>query len=225
MTARLTEVVSRFRQAARGWSRSTGAPHAEEESERQACPGLRRALDRVLRAEGKSQILDLGPLCGPTAVFLADLGARVSVAEFVPPEPPVEPADGEAKPVPPPLALPHADAKFHLVLAWEHLDFLPPERLGEFAGELRRVMAPGGWLVLFSRDRSGGDGSPRPERPSTYRLVAEDAVVRQPAAREPRARWVHPTRTLERALSPLTIQGVHLQRDRTREFLAFKPAR
>jgi hypothetical protein len=226
MTARMAEVVSRFRRAAREWSRAQ-SPAAEavvEEAERQSCPGLKRALERALRADAKPHVLDLGPLCGPTAMFLADRGARVCVEEFVPPAPVVA-APGEPA-VPPPLHVPQPDAKFQLVLAWEHCDFLPPQRLAEFAGELRRLLVPGGWLVLYSRDKSGVGGEPaRLDRPSAFRLVAEDACVRQLAALDPRSRWNHPTGVLERALAPLKVQGIHLQRDRTREFLALNPER
>jgi hypothetical protein len=228
MTARMVEVVSRLGRAARVWSRATAhaAPPAEEEAERQACPGLKRALERALRAEAKPHVLDLGPLCGPTAMWLADRGARVCVEDLDLPAEPAPAADGEAV-APPPLRIAQPDGKYHLVLAWEHFDFLPPARLPELTAEIVRLLAPGGWLVLYSRDKAG-PGAPAAQgtdRRSAFRLVADDAIVRQAVAGDPSPRFIHSTGVLERALAPLKVQGIHLQRDRTREFVALKPER
>ena len=51
-----------------------------------SCPSLAKALKRISTL-AKPQILDLGPLCGSTAVFLANLGARVCVEDFQSPPP------------------------------------------------------------------------------------------------------------------------------------------
>jgi hypothetical protein len=200
-------------------------PGAEPPAETaQKCAGLGRALERVLRAE-QSRILDLGPLCGDSVVYLAGRGAKVSVEEFSapPPAPPRDPkvSDDDAPPLPP-LAIEQSDALFDLVLAWEHIDFVPPERLREFGAELRRVLAQGGYLLLFARNKPVDDDKAW-RRPGRYRVVADDRLVRERGEGPVRRRWVHPTRDIERALAPLTIQGLHLQRNQVREFLAQKP--
>lgn len=189
----------------------------------QSCPSMARVLKRILGGDGKPEILDLGPLCGPTVTYLAGRGARVSVEEFVPP-PPMPPSRTKVPQVAVaervPVAIAQPDEKFDLVLAWEHCDFTPPERLAEFGAELARVVAPGGWLLLFCRDSSAGKTSS--DRPARYRLLADDRLRREAGPGPDRARWAHANREVERALAPLSIQGIHLQRSRVREFLALK---
>jgi len=183
-----------------------------------ACVGLARALGRVLR-EPKPEILNLGPLCGESVVYLAGRGARVTVEDFEPPSPIPPRQPGEIPVVPAPVVLDHSDGKFHLILAWELLDFVPPERLLEFGRELRRVTRDGGWLLLLSQ---AAMPSPREEPLSRYRLLADDLLVRETCEQLPRRRWVHPTREIERALAGFSIQGIHLQRNQMREIVAFK---
>ncbi|HKQ61788.1 MAG TPA: class I SAM-dependent methyltransferase [Candidatus Polarisedimenticolaceae bacterium] len=197
---------------------SGAAPAAPEA---QSCPTLAKALDRVLKRE-KAAILDLGPLCGSSAVYLAGRGARVSVCEFSPPRVSRWREATEADPAPrESIAIDHASGAFDLVLAWEHLDFTPPDRLAEVAGELRRLLADGGWLLLFATNRPATSG-PNTERPGRYRIVADDRIVREATSGPARPRWTHPTREIERALAPLKVQGIHLQRNQVREFLVVK---
>lgn len=205
-------------------STATGRPAAQQPGEgAQSCGGLGQALTRVLKEE-RARILDLGPLCGESAVYLAGRGAKVSVEQFTAPDPapprdPKKPA--EEQPPPPPLTIDQADALFDLVLAWEHTDFVPPERLADFGAELRRVLAQGGYVLLFARNSPAADDKGW-RRPGRYRVVADDRIVREEGKGPLRKRWVHPTRDIERALAPLSIQGLHLQRNQVREFLAKK---
>src|SRR5262245_35301199 len=69
--------------------------------EPQTCPSLARVLER-LRKLDKPEILDLGPFCGDSAVYLAGRGARVSVGEYAAPAPAPKLAPG-AKAVAPAL--------------------------------------------------------------------------------------------------------------------------
>lgn len=181
----------------------------------QPCPTLARAIAQALR-KNKPEVLDLGPLCGDTVVSLASRGARVTVEEFDLPRAAAEEA-APGKPAPrPSVRIDQPDGKFDLVLAWDQLDFVPPDRLHELAREIRRVTAAGGQLLFFSRS-IGATGLDRRGR---YRIVDQDRIVREPASETPRSRWVHPTRMIEQALAGFSIQGIHLQRDQTREFLA-----
>jgi hypothetical protein len=183
-------------------------------------------LKRILEFD-RPEILDLGPLCGHTVVYLADKGARVSVDEYEPP-PPTPPRDPKqpASEEPPgqPLRIEQGDGTFHLVLAWEHFDFTPPERLRDFGGEIQRVLADGGYVLLFAQGGSVED-APEWHRPGRFRLLADDRLVREDSGPPNRKRWVHPTREIERSLGSLAIQGVHLQRNQVREFLAQKSRR
>jgi len=183
-----------------------------------ACPTLERALKAVFRVD-KPDVLDLGPMCGASVIYLADMGARVTVSE---PEihVPAKPIDGDDEsPVTRPFRIDQADEKFHLVLAWEQCDFIPEQHLQEFGAELHRVLRPGGWLLLFSLNCK----QPEPGRPSRYRIISNDRVSREPVAGSPRQRWLYPTRTIERALAPMSVQTLHLQRNQMREFLSLKP--
>ena len=205
-------------------STATRRPEAGQPGEgAQTCGGLGRALERVLKEE-RVRILDLGPLCGDSVVYLAGRGAKVSVEQFTAPDPapPRDPTKpDEEQPPPPPLTIDQADALFDLVLAWEHADFVPPERLADFGAELRRVLAQGGYLLLFARN-SPAEQDEAWRRPGRYRVIADDRLVRETGRGALRKRWVHPTREIERALAPLSIQGLHLQRNQVREFLARK---
>jgi hypothetical protein len=141
----------------------------------------------------------------------------VSVETFDPPLP-LPPGEPDAVPAVPPIHFDQPDKQFSLVLAWELLDFVPPERMQDFAAEVLRVLHDGGWLFLFSRmtPPSGLEQVPR------YRLLADDVVVREPTQLPARRRWATSTRDIERALKGFSIRGVQLQRNQMREFSAVK---
>jgi hypothetical protein len=207
-----------WRRADESLAESIARPTPESGSDAgQACPSLARVLTKVLK-EPRPEILDIGPFCGATAVFLADRGARVSVGELELPLPP-SPAEGE--PVPP-IRLDQPDARYHLVLAWEILDFLPQERLPEFGRELTRILARGGF-ALFIALADASRRAAAATRPPRYRVMAEDRVAWEPAHGAPLERYVHATREIERRLLPLTVHGIHLQRSQMREVLLYRP--
>jgi hypothetical protein len=181
------------------------------------CGTLGRVLSRVYR-ERRPEILDLGPMSGATVMYLAGRGARVHVDEFAPPPPTPERKPGQPPVEIVPVRLDQPDAFHHLVLAWDWIDFMPPERLQDFGAEMRRILREAGWLFLFSHARPP-EGAGRPSR---YRLLADDLIVREQARGPRRRRWVHPNRDIERAFAGFEVQALHLQRDQTREFLLLK---
>jgi cyclopropane fatty-acyl-phospholipid synthase-like methyltransferase len=181
----------------------------------QPCGSLGRILARIFK-QSRPEILDLGPLCGQTVTYLAERGARVSVEPFEPPNPVAE--DAVDPPPSPAIRFDQPDGQFDLVLAWEHLDFIPPESVPEFAQEISRVLRDGGWLFLFSLMAKPSG----PEPPSRFRLLADDLIVREGSGLPARRRWASSTRDIERALKGFSIQGVQLQRNQMREFSAVK---
>jgi hypothetical protein len=183
---------------------------------------VKRVLERIFRT-AKPEVLDLGPLCGDTVIYLADRGARVSVEEFRPPLPTPAPRPGQKRKdvKVEPFRIEQPTERFDLVLAWENTDFIPPDRLPDFGAEVGRILADQGWLLLYSLNSLGED-TPRTGSPSRYRLVGNDQLVREPTQGSDRPRWVYPTREIERALAPLSIQGIQLQRNQIREFVALK---
>jgi hypothetical protein len=183
----------------------------------QPCGGLGRALARLSRS-GKPQILVLGPLCGESVVYLAGRGARVTVDEVELPEPAPVLRPGEQAPALRPVKLDYHSDAFDLVLAWELLDFVPPERLHEFGSEIVRLLRIGGQLIAFAHQKPPSEQAILPR----YRLLADDLVVREEPAAPPRRRYVHPNREFERAIRGLSVQSIHLQRSQLREILASK---
>ncbi len=183
----------------------------------QPCGGLGRAIARAFR-EGKPQILVLGPLCGESVVYLAGRGARVHVDEVELPEPVPPRQPGEPAPALRPVRLEHPSDAFDLVLAWEMLDFVPPERLHEFGAEIFRVLRVGGQLVAFAHQKPPSERAILPR----YRLLADDLIVREEPGSPAIRRYVHPNREFERAIAGLSVQSIHLQRSQMREILASK---
>ncbi len=180
-------------------------------------PGLRKSIDRTFR-DGKARILDLGPMCGPSVVDLASRGAQVCVEEFAPP-PPLSTADDKGEPGEVrPIRFEHDDASFDLVLLWERLDFVPPDRLREFCQEVRRVLKVGGWVLALTSSRK----EPRRASAARIRIVDEEHIAREPSGEPERPRWAHPNRELERSLDGVSIQGIHLHRDGLREVTGLK---
>lgn len=209
-----------------GHTREATRGVAAAQAYEQTCPGMARALKRILSKKEQPEVLDLGQFSRSAAVYLAQRGARVYVEDFVPPPPSPKrrkPNGGEGRPVAKkPLVIPQPDRKFDLVLAWEHGDFVPPDRLKDFAAELARVLVPGGWLLMYAQDNPGA-GSEHTDPPACYRLLADDRFMRSATAAPAQRRWTHPNRAIERALAPLSVQSIHLQRNRIREFLVRKP--
>jgi hypothetical protein len=183
----------------------------------QPCGGLGRAVARALR-EGKPQILVLGPLCGESVVFLAGRGARVTVDEVDLPAPIAKRQPGEAPVAPKPFKIDQPSGAYDLILAWEMLDFIPPDRLQEFGAEIVRLLRVGGQLVVFAhlKPPAGTEVPPR------YRLLADDLIVREELQGVAIPRYTHSNLQIERAIAGLSVQNIHLQRNQMREILASK---
>jgi hypothetical protein len=186
-----------------------------------SCPSLAKALKRI-STRAKPQILDLGPLCGSTAVFLANRGARVCVDDFrAPPPLPKKSKDDTAPPAVEPFRIDQPDGEFDLILGWEAVDFTPPDRLEEVVREMQRLVCENGLILMLSRNATGARKAVQ-DIPARFRVEAEDRLARMPAGGATSTRWVHLTREIERVLKPLSILGIHLQRDQTREILALR---
>lgn len=160
----------------------------------------------------------LGPLCGDSVVFLAGRGGRVHVDEVEIPEPNPAKRPGEPQPEARPVRLDHRNGAFDLVLAWEVLDFVPPDRLAEFGSEMVRVMRVGGQLMMFAHLKPPSDRAVMPR----YRLLADDLIVREEPPTPLLPRYVHSNLMLERAIAGMGVQNIHLQRNQMREIVASK---
>ena len=198
-------------------SRSGGSVATPVAAAGQPCGGLGRAVARAFR-EGKPEILVLGPLCGDSVVFLAGRGARVHVdqVELPQPTPPRQPGAAVAELQTFKIDQP-ANA-FDLVLAWEMLDFVSPDRLPEVGAEIVRVLRIGGQLILFAHQKPPSDRAILPR----YRLLADDLIVREEPGAPSIPRYTHSNLQLERAIAGMSVQNIHLQRSQMREILASK---
>jgi hypothetical protein len=174
-------------------------------------------LARAFR-EPKAEILHLGPLCGESVVYLASRGARVSVEDFTPPPPTPPRLPGEILVEKVPIHFDYESGRFHLILAWELSDFVPPDRLIDYGAELLRMTRDGGWLFLLAHAKPAATIEPL----TRYRVLADDLVVREVCETSPLPRYVHPNRDLERALIGFSVQGIQLQRSQMREIVALK---
>ena len=183
----------------------------------QPCGGLGRAVARAFR-DGKPQILVLGPLCGESVVFLAGRGARVHVDEVDLPAPLAKRQPGDPVLPPRPVKIDHPSGAYDLVLAWEIMDFVPPDRLAEFGAEIVRLLKVGGQLVFFAHLKPPSAQAVVPR----YRLLADDMIVREETAEPPVPRYAHSNMMIERAIAGLSVQNIHLQRNQMREILASK---
>jgi hypothetical protein len=156
-------------------------------------------------------------------VFLANNGARVCVEDFQapPPHPKKSPDDDGDPPAVEPFKIDQPSDGFDLVLGWEAIDFTPPDRLAEVVGEMKRLVREKGLIFLLSRGSTGARKTVQ-DIPGRFRVETNDRLSREPAGSQTRTRWVHLTREIERALKPFSIQGIHLQRDQTREILALR---
>jgi len=184
----------------------------------EVCQMLGRALERVLKSP-RPEILDLGSRCGESLVYLAGRGARVTVGEIDPPlAGPIGRSIARSEPGPllPPIRVEAPESRFNLVLLWEWIDFIPPDRLAEVGGEVSRRLNEGGLVLLLSRSvrTTGAD-----ERPRRYRVLSDRDVRPEPVAGPALTRYLHPTREIQRAFAPLSLVGIHLQRSQIREVL------
>jgi hypothetical protein len=151
-------------------------------------------------------------------VYLAGRGAKVHVDQIELPEP--IPARKPGEPAPPVerFAIDLPSDLCDLVLAWEFLDFVPPERLQEVGAEIARVMRVGGQLLVFAHQKPPAEAVVMPR----YRVLADDLIVREEPSGVARRRYTHANRELERALAGLAVQGIQLQRNQLREIVAAK---
>jgi SAM-dependent methyltransferase len=167
-------------------------------------PATEGAVDRALLAAfveltgGRGPVADLG--CGPgrVAAFLAARGLDVIGVDLSPEmvgmarsaHPGIRFEEGEL------AALPFPDASLAAAVCWYSVIHTPPDSLDAVCAELRRVVVPGG-QVLVAFQAGGGDRIDRQEAHGTllpltnYRHDPDDVARRLEAAGLPvRARVV-----------------------------------
>ncbi len=193
-----------------------------------------------LRRLPHPRLLDLGYTCGSNIDYFIRLGCKVHVDDYTAtlltrprPAPPTEgrgasrdrrPARAAARSKPaattPPAIPPvdHDTSAFQAVLCWDLFDYLAEPEALAVAGEIRRVTAPGGFvLALFGPAR---DAASRP--PRRFRIRAAGHV--EPEDVEgPRLRPHHlPNRDILRLFPDFDIAQTVLLKNGVREMLLEK---
>ena len=170
----------------------------------------------LLFARPAAVMVDLGPVIGSNITFLGErVGCKIHVEDLY--------ADidrharqGDLDPLPAFLkgrfALP--DASVDAVLGWDVFDYLPPAAAGTLAGELIRMLRPGGVLLGFFGARASDD--PR----YTKYLIEDETHLRYrfyPSACG--RRWVLQNRDINIMFAGLEIFDSVLLKSGVREIL------
>lgn len=208
-----------------GWlERIGGGPGPEEEKEtgqgpedrqpapvRRSAPALAAALEGLDAGEGHA-ILDMGIGTRAHLCLYGRFARRIRFAGFLP-EPPRGPEARDAI-----LALPSdPERPYDVVLLWDLLDWLAPERRALLIERLAGMTAPG--ARLYAVVRATRETALRPLR---HTPLAADRVEQVPAG--PRRPADHPLLPAEmkRVLAPFRVRRAFTLRLGLREYLAVK---
>lgn len=212
--------LSRLRQSWQGapdWGMFDAAP--VEEDAVHPTRALRRFLD-ALRLVPAPVVLDLGPVIGSNITFFGDqLGCKVHIDDAYGE---IERLNREHREAEMPAILSerlrYADGSVDGVLCWDLFDYLPTEGAAALAREVKRIVRPGGLImVLFSTRRI--------DHPSHRKyVIVDDGHLRHrryPASRGARRVWLG--RDVQRLFAPLVIDESFLLAHGQRETLVRKP--
>lgn len=177
---------------------------------------LKRLL-KVVAAEPRPRLLDLGRLTDRNIEFLIHKNFRVTVDDQfrVLPEPPKLSKGPRAKSPPPPSLLPpleYEGEQFDVVFTWDLYDFLAINQAAALTSEIRRVLKPRGLLLaLFQSDRNATEAI-------RYEIVDEDRLAYLPVPMN-RTRRIYENLDIETLFNGLTIVNSCFLANQVREVL------
>ena len=182
-------------------------------------PALRAALE-ILPSNGSGWVLDLGPAVAGNLEFFSSLVSRVQVVDllgrrFRAEETSVVGMDGS-------FALlralePEFARTFHLVLAWDVLNYLSPERGRTMIERLTQLCRPDGRLLT-----SVVTSETMPARPNRYRIVDHETLTYEATTDELRGAPQITPAALERLVTGFQIEHSFVLRHGYREYLAVR---
>jgi hypothetical protein len=225
-SGRFSSLVSRFsRQSARSddgqcrvgvEARESAAVPAETVC---ASTTLARFLSLVF-AQPAAELIDLGPVIGSNIAFLGErIGCKIHVEDLYA-DLDCHARDGALDRFPEFLErrFPLRDAGVDAVLCWDIFDYLAPAAATVLAGELTRVLRPGGALLGFF-----GGGGPDDRRYTKY-VIEDEAHLRcrSYAAACSRSRVLQ-NRDIHNLFAGLQLCGSVLLKSGVREVLFRKP--
>jgi hypothetical protein len=217
------------------WDRLKSPPPGGGDADVRFGRALEGLVGRLRRLPHPS-LLDLGFTCGANIDFFVRLGCRVHVDDYTAtlisrPAPAQErkparraPGKTPARKKPPVPRLPpveHESGEFQAVLCWDLFDYLSEEEAVLMAREVRRVTAPGGYLLgIFGPARTGET------RPPLRFRIQEAGRVRAERIEGPLLRPHHlANRDINKLFPDFEIAQTVLLRNGSREMLLQKRVR
>jgi len=182
-------------------------------------PGLKAALD-ILPSDGSGWVLDLGPAVAGNLEFLSSLVSRVQVVDLLGRRSCVEESsvvgmDGSSALL---QALePEFARTFHLVLAWDVLNYLSPDRGRTLIEWLTRLCSPDGRLLA-----SIVTSETMPARSNRYRIVDHETLIYEATTDELRGAPQLTPAAVERLVVGFQIEHSFVLRHGVREYLAVR---
>ena len=169
---------------------------------------------------GAYRFLDMGPALGSNIEFLSRWAVSVQVGDFYetftqagPPS--LERSLDKALA---PMTPDSEDRDYHVVLAWDLLNYLDRPQLVRTARHLGAVTRPGGFvfaIVYYAREM--------PAEPLRYRIAGQDALTYgRPAATRPAPRY--PQAVIEQAFADFRLERAYLLKSGSMEFLFARKA-
>jgi hypothetical protein len=165
---------------------------------------------------GAYRFLDLGTAVGRNIEFLSRYALSVQVGDFWATA--SQPGASSLERALEPLTPPAETAGFHVVLAWDLLNYLDREQLARTARHLGSVTRPGGYLfalVYYAAEM--------PAEPLRYRIVDRETLVYpRPAASRPSPRY--PQGAVEQAFAAFELEHAYLLKTGLQEYLFVRKA-
>lgn len=195
-----------------------GADEPEPETVRLRSLALGNLFSELVPG-GAYRFLDMGPALGSNIEFLSPWALSVQVGDFYetltqagpPSDRSLEKALGALTPN-------GADRGYHVVLAWDLLNYLDRPRLVRTAHHLGAVTRPGGFvfaIVYYAREM--------PAEPLRYRIAARDTLTHgRPAGTRSAPRY--PQAVIEQAFADFKLERAYLLKSGSMEFLFARKA-
>ena len=125
------------------------------------------------------------------------------------------------RPQPPlPRTIPYADESFDAIVAWDIFNYYDAASIRGIAGEVHRVLRPGGLLLAYFHARSP-QGLDVPRR---FRILDDRRVACDPGPGDPLRRHLYQNRDIEKHFAGLAIVELYFLKNSMREMLLEKKA-
>jgi len=169
----------------------------------------------VLRKRLAPVVVDLGPAVGSNVSFLGEqLGCKLFVVDLLSELDLVKSSDDRESI----LRLDNADMSVDGIFCWDVLDYLDQETGRMVAEEVKRVLRPGGVVMLCY----GMEPSFETEQ-SRYEIIDDSSLLYRLDNSTRQKKRVLQTREMSRLFEPLTIENSFLLSNQMREMLFRKP--